>query len=289
MLPFSLAPLLALLLLQFLAAETGAAGCPNKATAVFASANGNGLCAKVEEFGWLVCVGQPTVQRLTGLVNIASMAFASTTSCYMRTSNTVSCIGSQDSGAAGQGTGSSSYYEYNFNTALLFPSKVVVKSISGNWEGFCAMFTSGSASCWGADSMGEIGYNGGYYVFGEYEGMGSHLPFVNVGKNLQFKQIVSLQHTNCAILSNDGVKCWGSCLSGVCNSTFADDYTLGYLANNMGDNLPYINLGSHVHAVSLAAGSSHVCAMLNNSMVRCWGDGLSGNLGTCIQNGALLN
>ena len=48
----------------------------------------------------------------------------------------------------------------------------------------------------------------------------------------------------------------------------------------MGDDLPVIEFGLGRRAVQLDAGNSHVCALLEDGNMRCWGDNIAGQLGT---------
>ena len=57
------------------------------------------------------------------------------------------------------------------------------------------------------------------------------------------------------------------------------DQNRGDEPNEMGDSLPTVNLGSGVFAKEISAGSSHVCALLNNGSVKCWGYNGEGQLG----------
>jgi alpha-tubulin suppressor-like RCC1 family protein len=49
----------------------------------------------------------------------------------------------------------------------------------------------------------------------------------------------------------------------------------------MGDNFPYINLGTGYSANGIAAVDYFVCALLNNQKVKCWGSNEYGQLGVC--------
>jgi alpha-tubulin suppressor-like RCC1 family protein len=49
--------------------------------------------------------------------------------------------------------------------------------------------------------------------------------------------------------------------------------------NEMGDNLPFVNLGSGMDAAVIAVGHYHVCALLMNGSVKCWGLNVNGRLG----------
>ena len=54
---------------------------------------------------------------------------------------------------------------------------------------------------------------------------------------------------------------------------------MGDETGDMGDNLPYIALGTGRTATAIAAGYFHTCAALDNGAVKCWGDNAYGQLG----------
>jgi E3 ubiquitin-protein ligase HERC3 len=72
-------------------------------------------------------------------------------------------------------------------------------------------------------------------------------------------------------------KCWG----------FNDDGELGlgdilersYSSGQMGDALPFVNLGTGLEALVLAAGHQHTCAVLTSGLVKCWGRNYKGESG----------
>ena len=78
-------------------------------------------------------------------------------------------------------------------------------------------------------------------------------------------------HT-CAILDNGDLKCWGY-----------DGYgQLGDGGSNTNTNAPSstaINLGTGRTAVAVSAGGSHICAILDNGDLKCWGRDNYGQLG----------
>ena len=54
---------------------------------------------------------------------------------------------------------------------------------------------------------------------------------------------------------------------------------MGDSSVEMGDNLPSVNLGTGRTATATAAGREHVCAILDDSSVKCWGRNNQGQLG----------
>ena len=47
----------------------------------------------------------------------------------------------------------------------------------------------------------------------------------------------------------------------------------------MGDNLPAVNLGTGKSAIAIDAGPLHMCALLNDGSMKCWGNNELGQLG----------
>ena len=90
-------------------------------------------------------------------------------------------------------------------------------------------------------------------------------------------QLVAGGEHTCALLNDGNAKCWGRGYAGRLGYGNTDD--IGDGPNEMGDNLPAIDLGTGKTAVQLVAGSSHTCALLNDGNAKCWGGGAFGNLG----------
>lgn len=70
---------------------------------------------------------------------------------------------------------------------------------------------------------------------------------------------------------------WGRNCNG--QGGFGDIETYGDDPDEMGDNLPFVDLGTGRTAVSLTAGDAHTCALLDNGAVKCWGKGYFGQTG----------
>ena len=79
------------------------------------------------------------------------------------------------------------------------------------------------------------------------------------------------------MLDNSSIKCWGYNASGQLGLGDANNRGVG--SNEMGDNLPSIDLGSGKTARAISAGDSHTCAVLDNASLKCWGKNDSGQLG----------
>ncbi len=81
----------------------------------------------------------------------------------------------------------------------------------------------------------------------------------------------------CALLDDGRVKCWGGNSQGQLG--LGDTLPRGDNPGEMGANLPAVSFGTGRRAISLAAGDSHACAILDNGALKCWGENTWGQLG----------
>jgi len=86
---------------------------------------------------------------------------------------------------------------------------------------------------------------------------------VTCNANCTVKAVLAVgTYQTCAILPSGSLKCWSA-------AKYPED---------MGDNLPPIDLGDGL-AILLVAVGGHVCAILDSSELKCWGDNEYGQLG----------
>ncbi|MFM8266141.1 MAG: RCC1 domain-containing protein, partial [Acidimicrobiia bacterium] len=84
-------------------------------------------------------------------------------------------------------------------------------------------------------------------------------------------------HT-CVVLGDATLRCFGANTSGQIGS--GGTVALGDSAGEMGDALPAVNLGVGRTVRAVAAGNLHTCVLLDDSSVKCFGEGDNGRLGT---------
>ncbi|GHP08360.1 hypothetical protein PPROV_000709900 [Pycnococcus provasolii] len=152
-----------------------------------------------------------------------------------------------------------------------------VKQISAGSVHTCAILDDYKLKCWGWNEYGRLGY-GDTTTRGDLpNSMGDNLPYVDVGTGRTVKQISAGELQTCAILDNDKVKCWGRNDGGQLG--YGDTNNRGDGYNEMGDNLPYVDVGTGRTVKQIAAGSGLFCALLDNDAVKCWGRNSWGQLG----------
>ena len=124
--------------------------------------------------------------------------------------------------------------------------------------------------------MEIIKYNNGQLGMGDTENRGdeesetgNNLPFINLGTNFFVLQISIGEEHICAILNNSKLKCWGQGKKGILG--YGDTKKRGHKPGEMGNNLPFLSLGSDRFVLSVSCGYEHTCALLDNKMIKCWG------------------
>jgi E3 ubiquitin-protein ligase HERC3 len=151
----------------------------------------------------------------------------------------------------------------------------------------CAILEGGSVKCWGINSEGQLGLGDAI------QRMTPPADPIALGAGRTVKALSIGYAFNCAILDDDRLKCWGRGNNTVTDTGQGGELGVGGTAhlgndpNEMGDNLAYAKLGTNPgtgqpwKVKKVAAGRTHVCAILENDRVKCWGrnDG-GGHLGS---------
>ena len=107
--------------------------------------------------------------------------------------------------------------------------------------------------------------------------MGDHLPFVDLGTDAVVVALSAGNEHTCVVLSYEAIKCWGHGYWGKLGYGNAEAY--GNNVNEMGDHLPFVDLGTGVSATAVSAGWEHTCALLLTNEIKCWGLNDHGQLG----------
>ena len=102
-------------------------------------------------------------------------------------------------------------YESWSRDIVLKPGFMAVVQIStGLEQSVCARFEGGEVKCWGENTDGQLGVGNTSHRGDADNEMGASLPFVNLGSGLTAKQVAVGYYHSCAVLNNDGLKCWGA-------------------------------------------------------------------------------
>lgn len=189
--------------------------------------------------------------------------------CALLVGGKIRCWGSNDRGQLGLGNMDSIGDDETANTAPLVELGEAAIQLAAGESHTCALTESGRIYCWGAGSVGILGY-GHTMDIGDDELPGSVGPVPLDGTALQ---IAAGWHHTCALMSDGSVRCWGLAESGRLGTGNTD---------NIGDDetpasQPAIDLGGQ--AVHISASYETTCAVLEGGGVICWGLGEQGQLG----------
>ena len=136
---------------------------------------------------------------------------------------------------------------------LLVPSCWTSPSYSCSNQDFmggyhaCFMSSTGSLKCWGYNTYGSLGY-GDTANRGDNPGeMGDALAIVDVGTGRTVVRGAGQWYSECVILDNTDLKCWGYNAQGQLG--YGHTSNLGDGAGEMGDSLLAVDLGTNRYAL----------------------------------------
>ena len=141
----------------------------------------------------------------------------------------------------------------------------------------CAILDNDELKCWGAGSFGELGYGTVIHRGDGPNEMGDSLPAVNLGTGRKAVEIYAGYASNCALLDNAQLKCWGADSQGELGQN--NILTKGSAPGQMGDLLLHIQFGTSEKVAKLFGGSAHSYVQFGNGKVRGWGFNGDGRLG----------
>lgn len=219
--------------------------------------------------------------RINRLVSVKQIASGGSHACALRDNSQVKCWGYNNGGQLGlgdtqnRGDGANEMgdilREVSLGTGL---SAVQIVAGSGH---SCARLDNSQVKCWGSNSYGQLGLGDTQNRGDGANELGDNLPFINLGTGRSALHIVAGEYHTCALLDNSQMKCWGFNNNGQLG--LGDVANRGDGASEMGDNLPFVDLGTNRRAIQISAGYNHTCVLLDNSQVKCWGKNLGGQLG----------
>jgi alpha-tubulin suppressor-like RCC1 family protein len=149
----------------------------------------------------------------------------------------------------------------------------------------CALLDDASVKCWGTNSHGQLGQGHGAHMGNEHHPMPEVQPVaLGLAAGDQVAAIAAGGLRSCALSKLGVLKCWGQ------NNNVPADSSAGYLglgdtqhhgdnAQEMGANLPAVNVGTGRRVAQVAMGFWHTCALLDDASLKCWGRNHLGQLG----------
>lgn len=193
--------------------------------------------------------------------------------CALLSDGKVKCWGRNDYGQLGLGDtvhrgGQPEDMGDSLRTVDLGAGKTAV-AITSSVSHTCALLNSSEIKCWGLNGGGLLGLGESEHRGDDAGEMGDNLPAVNLGTGKTGVTVTTGNGRTCALLNDGNIKCWG--INNIGQLGLGDTVTRGDNPGEMGDGLPAVNLGTGKTAVSVAAGDSHTCALLDGGDIKCWG------------------
>jgi alpha-tubulin suppressor-like RCC1 family protein len=204
-------------------------------------------------------------------VTVEHVATSLFSTCVLLSDRSVKCWGSNLSGQLGRGnkqpvTKPVSIDSVSITTA---PGDHVEQIVVGEMHA-CALLSSNAVRCWGNNDFAQLG-QGNLDWIGDDE-LPSDAPALSVvtETGVRIKSLAAGPLDTCALLSNGHMKCWGKSDFGELGDGEAGSYLVG------DDELPSsrddIVLTNGPETVKqLVIGYHHMCMLLSDASVRCWG------------------
>lgn len=137
-----------------------------------------------------------------------------------------------------------------------------VAAVSAGVNETCAVTTSGGVKCWGWNGQGQLG---------DGTTVDSSTPVDVVGLASGVARVAVGSSHACALTVAGAVKCWGAAGRGQLGN-----------GTNTASSTPVDVIGLASGATWITAGGGWSCAVASGGAVKCWGEGLYGELGTGV-------
>lgn len=198
-------------------------------------------------------VDSATPLALGELGRVLDVFNAGTHACALTSQSTVVCTGGNGAGQLGNGTFEPSGAIENV-VGVSLARRLFVSQVIHN----CVILADGRMQCWGANNRGTLG---------DGTTLDRSIPGFVPGLNGVSTAALGNSHT-CALTQDNNVLCWG-------------DNTRGQLGNGSpsSQSLSPVPISGLSGVRDIAAGWNHVCAILIDGTMRCWGDNTNGQLG----------
>ena len=202
--------------------------------------------------------------------------------CALLDDGSVKCWGQNNHGQLGQGDtvdrGSGAGQMGDALPAINLGTGRTATQLGCGEKHTCVLLDDATVKCWGVSEFGQCGGGSTANVGAAAGDMGDNLLPVDLGAGTLQPQTLEVGlHSTCVIFAGGAVKCWGKNHYGMLG--LGDTNDRGDGANEMGTNLPFIDLGTGRAARIIRGGQTHTCAMLDDATMKCFGRNQFGQLG----------
>jgi alpha-tubulin suppressor-like RCC1 family protein len=176
--------------------------------------------------------------------------------CTILDDSSIKCWGENDQGQLGLGNTTDS-----LNASVVdMGSGITAKALAAGESHTCAILNNSAIKCWGRANEGQMGlfkWNINIGSGSNQMGTTGQDDLTKIGTGRTAVAIAAGKNHNCAILDNSSIKCWGANTSGQLG--IGDTVNRGATqdgSDQMGDNLPVVDLGSGRTARGIIAGDN---------------------------------
>ena len=281
----------------------GVGGTGTLSGAASVTSDGGGYCALLTS-GGVDCWGEhesdvPVPLAAVGgngtLAGVASVTSdVSGSYCALLTAGGVDCWGAGGNGELGNGADVSSSSPVAVLGVGGTGTLSGVANLTGGYEDYCAVLTSGGVDCWGFDAQGELGSGEETPEECSYSCSKSPVSVVGVGGTGTLSGVARVASTGddgiagsfCALFATGGVACWGwgASFNGEAGGTVAPVAMPGpAYVGSLSEVAILVGSGTNTGA------TGSYCAVLTTSGVNCWGWNQLGALGNGTSETAVHN
>ena len=196
--------------------------------------------------------------------------------CVLSTNHEIKCFGRNDLGQCGAGytqtIGDQSGEMGDDLSVVDLGTNFVPIQISCGYQFSCALSANFELKCWGSNGEGQLGQEDTNNRGDDSNEMGDYLNPIDLGTNFNISSIHSGARHNCAVSSDNNVKCWGQNGSGQLG--LGDTSHRGDGAGEMGDALTALELSDDFELRLIVAVGWTNLIVSSNGTVKAWGYGV---------------
>ena len=224
------------------------------------------------------CLGAP-VETMVSEIPLDDVAAGQNFTCFLGRTGRVRCFGDEMVSPYRDEPWTTLKNSTGFLDFGSQGARVIQVAARSMGAGACVLLSTGDVKCWGENSRGQLGLG---HLYDRPDVRGDDLMGVHFGNGRKAVAIaVGAAHT-CAVLQDGSLKCWGDNTDGQLGF---EEIVLPGAENPVSEcanaqiTPPTIDFGLGRSVVSVSAGLSHTCAVLDNGSLMCWGSNLHGALG----------
>lgn len=134
----------------------------------------------------------------------------------------------------------------------------------------CVLLASHAVKCWGYNEAGQLGLGHRAPIGDDELPSAAAAVSVTSDSTAYVVQLESGPQNTCALLSNDTLKCWGKSSMGELGDGIAGAHVIG--DDELPSSIPDTPLtAGGAHAKQVVIGYHHMCLLLTDGTVKCWG------------------